>query len=119
MQQVLTGEWQIPVRWVENESRTTFENAQRSADILKRAGIQTIYLVTHHFHMGRSKEIFERYGLQVIPAPTALPSPRSITLLDFVPQAEALKNSSHIFHEWIGRLWYGLRFSLSRLAQLG
>jgi hypothetical protein len=35
-----------------------------------------------------------------------------MTVLDFMPHANALRDSSHFFHEIIGMVWYRLRLSL-------
>ncbi len=71
MKRVLEEDYNVPVRWVERASNTTHENAQLSFRLLHPAGVRTIYLVTHAWHMKRSKVSFERAGFTVIPAPTS------------------------------------------------
>ena len=109
MKRVLTREFHVPVRWVEDRSNTTFENAKFSYEMLSREGIDHILLVTHASHMPRAQSIFEKSGFTVIPAPTMLPQKQEITLFHLIPSAGALSKSSFVFHEWIGRLWYWMR----------
>ena len=111
MKEVLKKEFGVPVRWVEDKSKTTFENAHYSRDILIPKGIDTIYLVTHAHHMPRAKVTFERFGFKVIPAPTLFPTRSPLSILDFLPRASALATSSNVFHEWIGRIWYRFKKS--------
>ena len=69
MSGVFKNDYDLTVRWLEDRSSTTMENAQFSAEILKKDGVDHIYLVTHFWHMPRAQRIFEHYGLRVTPAP--------------------------------------------------
>ena len=109
MKQVLEREFNVPVRWEETESDNTLQNAQLSYSMLKSAGIQRIYLVTHAWHMPRSVQAFQATGLQIIPAPTAYTTRYQTDLLTFIPSATALRDSRTFFHELIGMLWYRLK----------
>lgn len=109
MQQVLTQELHVPVRWQETRSRNTYENALLSAPILHAAGIRRIYLVSHAWHLPRAVAIFQRAGFEVVPAPTAFTTRYDTTLLTFLPSAEALEKSRIVGHELIGLGWYWLR----------
>jgi uncharacterized SAM-binding protein YcdF (DUF218 family) len=106
MKAVLEQDFQTPVQWVEQRSNNTLENARLSYRLLKPAGIERVYLVTHAWHMRRARLAFESAGFAVIPAPTAYTTRFEITLLDFVPRAEALQDSSVALHEIIGMVWY-------------
>jgi uncharacterized SAM-binding protein YcdF (DUF218 family) len=108
MRRVLVDELGVPVRWVEGASINTRENARHSAVLLAGDGVTRILLVTHAWHMPRAVRAFEATGLAVLPAPTLFQR-RSLTPLDFLPQAEGMKDSRHAIHEWIGMLWYRLR----------
>jgi uncharacterized SAM-binding protein YcdF (DUF218 family) len=55
MQLVLEQELGLIPRWIEAQSNTTEENTKLLAMILKKEDIQTIYLVTHFWHMPRAK----------------------------------------------------------------
>lgn len=112
MKKVIESEYALPVRWIETESRTTYENAKFSAQILKAEGFHSIYLVTHAFHMKRSVATFEKFGFKVFPAPTAFNSSsrKGMGLSHFLPSAKALNHTTQVFHEWVGMLWYGMRY---------
>lgn len=45
---------------VESRSSSTIENAQETAEIVKKRGISRLILVTSEFHMPRASEIFHR-----------------------------------------------------------
>ncbi|MEO1766939.1 YdcF family protein [Thiobacter aerophilum] len=109
MKAVLEDEFGVPVRWVEADSRNTWENARFSQRILAREGIERIVLVTHAWHMPRARAVFERAGLKVVPAGTRFYTPRGQGLADWLPDARALLDSSHALHEGLGLMWYRLR----------
>lgn len=108
MKAVLEQEFRVPVKWVEDTSNNTRENAQFSRRILAPLGISRIYLVTHAWHMPRAARAFRALGFDVIPAPTAFTLPHARTALDFLPHADALRQSSRFMHEIIGLAWYRL-----------
>ena len=110
MATVLREEFGVPVRWIENASRNTYENAEFSVKILRNDGVEKIYLVTSASHMRRSVASFEAAGVEVVPAPTDLPSPIGPTVGDFVPLASSLHESSMALYEWFGLVWYHLAY---------
>ncbi len=110
MAMILEKELQTPVKWIEDQSNTTQENAQFSAKILKQNQIDTIYLVTHVWHMPRSKMIFEKEGLKVISVPLGYHYKNPLTPLDYFPKGEGLTKTREIWHELLGNIWYRLRF---------
>lgn len=114
MKIVLENEFKAPVGWTENNANNTLENARLSHRILNAAGVRTIYLVTHGWHMPRAKLAFEHAGFEVIPAPTGFTTGYRLTVLDFMPSAYALHNSSRFMHEVIGGGGYRLKFLVAR-----
>jgi len=111
MAEVLNNEFNQAVRWKEQNSRNTAENAFYTQEILSQENITRIILVTHAFHMHRAVEQFQQQGLQVMPAPTVfLSRTGSLNLLSFLPSARALQISSLAIHEIMGRTWYKLRY---------
>jgi uncharacterized SAM-binding protein YcdF (DUF218 family) len=114
MRETLQRDFQVPVKWVEDRSRTTLENARLSHALLNAEGIRTIYLVTQAWHMPRARLAFEHAGFTVIPAATTYATRFRVTALDFVPDADALRDSSRFFHEIIGIAWYRLQFAFAR-----
>lgn len=109
MKAALETEWRVPVQWAESVSRTTLENARLSRALLAPLGVNRVFLVTHAWHMPRARYAFERAGFEVVPAPTRFPTHFRLTLLDFMPQAHALRDSGFFFHEVLGNLWYRLK----------
>lgn len=109
MKIVLENEFNIPVKWTEDDSANTYENARFSYRKLSPLGIKRIYLVTHAWHMPRSVRAFQSAGFEVIPAPTAFTLSSQAGLLDFLPSASALQGSEHFMHEIIGLVWYRLK----------
>ena len=112
MRAVLEQDFQVPVRWTEDESDNTFESAHHSFRMLQQAGIHKIYLVTHAWHMPRSADIFRRAGFEVVEAPIAFTTRYQTDLLAFLPQAGALQGSKTFIHEIIGLLWYRVKLAI-------
>jgi uncharacterized SAM-binding protein YcdF (DUF218 family) len=109
MKDVLENEFGTPVKWLEDASANTKENASSSFGLLRAQGITRIYLVTHAWHMPRAQRVFIEAGFTVVPAPTAFTTNYGVTLLDALPSAAALRLSSVFFHEVIGLVWYRLK----------
>jgi len=109
MEQSLAQDFNIPVRWTETRSEDTWENAGDSAAILAKAGIRSVYLVTHAWHMRRGKIAFAHFGIAVTAAPVRLDAPPAVRLGKFVPSAKAWMTSYFALHEWIGCGYYALR----------
>lgn len=110
MARVLTRDFGVQVRWAEDKSTNTRENARLTAEILLPANVRRVALVTHAFHMPRSVPEFEAAGFTVLPAPTAyFTDGKPSTMLDLQPRHEVLRSTGYAIHEWIGQLWYHLR----------
>lgn len=89
---------------VEDQSRTTFENALRTRALLGE-GTHTIALVTSAFHMGRSVLWFEKAGFTVYPVRAdirVLHEKRQFW--DHLPKPQALDESTTAIKEYLGRL---------------
>lgn len=91
-----------PVKWVENRSNTTAENAQYSAAILNAEQINKIVLVTNEWHLKRAKWLFEQQGFEVMTAGTGSHYSIEYGGMAFIPQAHALNTSSLALKEWLG-----------------
>ena len=113
MRMSLEQDFHVPVRWTENESDNTFENAYHSFRILQQAGTRRIYLVTHAWHMPRAATVFRRAGFEVVEAPTAFTTRYRTDLLTFLPRPESLEDSKIFIHEVIGLLWYRVKLAIS------
>lgn len=106
MARALEYEFAIPVKWHEDLSKNTRENAEFSALILKKTGVKHILLVTDAMHMRRAKFVFEQAGLQVTSAPTLFFSNDELGLFSYLPSAEGLRRSHYAMYEWLGLAWY-------------
>ena len=88
---------------LEKRSRTTSENADESAKLMKSLGFHRALLVTSALHMPRALIAFRNRGVEVIPASTdveVFPSPPH--LMDWVPDVHALDGSDRALHELAG-----------------
>jgi uncharacterized SAM-binding protein YcdF (DUF218 family) len=108
MKQTLEKDFGVPVKWVESASTDTLQNAAYSKKLLDAAHIKTIVLVTHAWHMLRSKRLFEQAGFQVIPAAIGFHSLGHLDVTDFLPDSDGLHASRLFFHEAIGMVWASL-----------
>lgn len=113
MKESLEQDFGVPVRWTEESSDNTFENAAHSFRMLQQENIRRIYLVTHAWHMPRATEAFRRAGFEVVEAPAGFTTRYRTGLLAFLPRAESLVDSKIFVHEAIGLLWYRIRSTVS------
>jgi uncharacterized SAM-binding protein YcdF (DUF218 family) len=110
MSKALEEDFSIPVRWREDRSRNTFENASFSAAILRQAGIRAALVVAHPWDMARALWSFRAVGYPVVPHPTPEDRDLSFSVPAFLPQIPALNDSYYALHELIGLGWYRLRY---------
>ncbi|MRR50510.1 MAG: YdcF family protein [Rhodocyclaceae bacterium] len=109
MARSLERDFSVPVRWKEGASDNTGENAKNSARMLREAGMTRVLVVSNAWHLKRALPVFEREGLSAIAAPTGFQ--RSPLLPnDLLPSPGGLLASRWAFHEWIGQIWYRLRY---------
>ena len=106
----LRNDFGVPVQWIEDRSRNTWENASDSAAILEPLGIRSVYVVTHAWHEHRAMIAFRRTELQATAAPVQLDAMSAGVL----PSARAWSYSYFALHEWIGLAWYWLADHLWR-----
>jgi uncharacterized SAM-binding protein YcdF (DUF218 family) len=93
------------------KSRNTVENLEEVTNLIRKSQGKSILLVTSALHMKRAHWLFARSGLKVIAAPTDYEViPSAFSLLKFIPDAEALENSSRAAREYVGLWSYKIRF---------
>jgi len=96
---------------VTGEVQNTFQEAEAVSEMLPDTA--NILLVTSASHMERAKLIFENSGLGVTPFAVDFKTKhfnRPVTVMDFLPSPVALSKSSKVIREYIGRLYYRLKF---------
>jgi uncharacterized SAM-binding protein YcdF (DUF218 family) len=109
MDSSLRDDFGIEPAWLEERSEDTWQNAQRSAFILRNAGISSVYVVTSAWHMRRALMAFHATGLTVTAAPTDPDRAPPVSLRNLLPHVSSWQTSYYAFHEWIGCAWYALR----------
>jgi uncharacterized SAM-binding protein YcdF (DUF218 family) len=108
MREVLEKDFRAKVRWVEDRSQTTLENARLSKLVLQQDNIKRVYLVTHAWHMPRAVWSFTDAGLQVIAAPMGFTTLNQAEhgAFAYLPSAHGLRLTGLAFHERLGLKWY-------------
>lgn len=109
MARVLARDFATPTRWTEARSADTWQNAEYSAAILRRAGVTSVYLVSSGWHLRRALIAFRHFGIAATPAPVRIetwPEPWEGGL---IPTATAWQRSYWGVHEWIGCAVYWWR----------
>ena len=90
------------------------ENTEQEAWAVKKLigkSNPKIILVTSAFHMPRAEQLFRVAGIDVIPFPVDFRSgPSKITIMQFIPSAEGLRNVSFFVQEMIGRTYYAMKY---------
>jgi len=110
MRQQLEHTFGVPVTWTEELSRTTFENADYTARLLKQSGRDRVVVVTHPWHMARAVWSFNRVGLQAISCPMPGGTVKWPGLAGFFPNLGALQQTFYDLHELLGLAYYRLRY---------
>src|SRR5262245_16130901 len=101
----------IPTDRIINTSNV--ENTEDEArEVRKYLGnAKKVILVTSAYHMPRAEALFVAHGIEVIPYPVdfKVNASRSLTVLDFLPNAVSLQMSEMAMREWYGRAYYLLK----------
>jgi len=70
-----------------------------------------IILVTSAYHMSRAEKVFKAAKIKIISFPVDFYNEKlKINILDFIPSAKSLFDTSHFVREMIGRLYYNLKY---------
>jgi uncharacterized SAM-binding protein YcdF (DUF218 family) len=102
MSAMLTRNFGLSARWIENRSGDTFENARFSAALLRADGIHRIIVVTSADHEGRAAHEFMAAGFDVIPAPVGGDAPRARGVGGYLPVPTGLERSYSAIYELLG-----------------
>lgn len=105
----LRDDFGVIVRWQEGRSRTTWENAQFSAQVLLPQGIKRVVLVTHAGHMPRAVWSFRKAGFEVVPAPVGfLSGDNARPLGGWMPEFKAIWQNGQLMNEAVGQVGYSM-----------
>lgn len=94
---------------IETESKNTYENAQRAAEILQPTSNNDTYLlITSASHFRRSAKCFEAAGFafDAFPVDQNYVSPSFVPDAWLIPQISALATWNMLFHEMVGYVIY-------------
>lgn len=110
---VLLQEWGVPEETIilESDSVNTYQNAINTKRLMDERGLNRVLLVTSALHMPRALATFRAVGVDVIPSPTdyGVVDKEESTILDFLPDAEALFGTTRAMKEYLGFVVYRLR----------
>lgn len=98
---------------VETRSRNTMENGAKLAELISSTKTQNIGLVTSALHMPRSVRVFR----EQFPDDVIVPVPVNHLYLanwgelrSYIPSSGRFQDSHNAIHEWIGMVWYAIRY---------
>jgi len=111
----LAIEMGVPESQIITETKThnTMEQAVELAKLLSATKAKRIGLVTSALHMMRSERTFKgRFGDDtIVPIPVNyLYLPLECSITSIIPSASELVYSTAAVHEWIGMVWYPIRY---------
>jgi uncharacterized SAM-binding protein YcdF (DUF218 family) len=102
---IAAQEFGRPIKWLEDQSRDTRENAARSIGLMKQAGIEQVLLVTHGWHMPRSRRAFDEAAagaLRIEVAPMGLAGRTPVSALNWLPTADGATRVHNVLRELLG-----------------
>jgi uncharacterized SAM-binding protein YcdF (DUF218 family) len=102
MRDSLARDFATPVRWLEERSLDTHENATYSAALLRQAGVQRIILVSNASHLRRAVAEFESAGMAVVPAPVGGAIRQDAGVRNWLATDSALARSKWALYEALG-----------------
>jgi len=109
----LLQEWGVPEDAIilESDSANTHENAINTKRILDERELENVLLVTSALHMPRALAIFRAAGVKAVPSPTdyEVVDKQQTTIMDFLPDAEALEGTTRAMKEYLGYAVYWMR----------
>lgn len=104
---IASQEFAQPLKWLEERSRDTRENAMWTMPLLKQAGITRVIVVTHGWHMPRAQKMFELAAggaVKVDPAPMGLAAKTTSAPLEWVPTPAGYVRTQQALRELLALL---------------
>jgi uncharacterized SAM-binding protein YcdF (DUF218 family) len=95
------------LRWIENQSRDTRENAINTVALLQPDGIRRFVVVTNQIDMPRAVRNFERAASAefiVVPAPMDVEPTEPSNFMKWLPGPDGYQSVCTVIHEWLGLL---------------
>lgn len=105
---VAEQEFGRPLKWIEERSRDTRENAAYSVPLLKEHGVRRVVLVTHQAHMPRALRAFEQVAQgnpAIVPAPMATLDVNLGDAAAWLPSRQGFAGVNVVLHEAFGLLF--------------
>lgn len=102
---IAAAEFGRPLKWTEEMSRDTRENAAFSAALFRKQGIRHVVLVTHGWHMPRALNAFQQAApdLRIEAASMGLAQRLEQPALSWIPSAAGTTDVRNILRELLGR----------------
>ena len=94
---------------LEQDSRTTHDEAVLVAPMLPALHVEHIVLVTSDVHMRRSLAVFRAAGMAPVPAIAPDPLNSEPRIRSFIPSSDGLRFTGSVMHEYAGLVYYFLR----------
>ena len=91
---------------LETESVDTYDEAVRTAPLLRQLHADHVIVVTSDVHMRRSLGVFRAQGFDVVPAIAGDPNEPDTWLEWLMPDEDGLDLSNAVVHELLGIAWY-------------
>lgn len=110
MKSMLESEFAVPVKWADDRSGSTWENAVDTAQMLRPAGVTTVVLVSQAWHLPRALWCFQQAGIKALPWVVPTGAPQLEEWSDFLPNPDGLAGTFEALHELIGGVYYRLRY---------
>lgn len=97
---------------IEDKSKTTEENAKFTKKIMIEKEYKKAAMITSATHMKRSKYIFEKYKIDVIPSSTGYSSryKENYNLDSYFPNSDNFVDIRSAIWEYIGLIFYRIKF---------
>jgi len=92
---------------LEENSRTTYENAVECGRLLQERKIKRVVLVVDAVDMYRAASCLRRQRIEVIPAPCHFRATAfHLSANTFLPGPSGARGFQRAWHEWLGIVWY-------------
>lgn len=110
MKNIIEKEYNTKVKFIENGSKTTDENAKFVSNIIKENNIKSIFLISNSWHLKRATFLFKKYNsnIKIHACSGYYYSNKSfyVNYKDFLPSMKSFYFHEVNLREWIALFWY-------------